>query len=270
MNLTDGTEFCLTVYVDIYFLVNAAADFLICCITGKVLHFKCRILGLLITSLCGGAFSVISLVMQNAAVSLFTALLSPPIMLFAAFGKMSAKDFFKALIVMAGCSFAAGGIFYAAESFLLHTLKPGTVFVICFLVFFFCFYFFDIFCFESELGCIEVTAHTERSIRKLKLMCDSGCLVREPIGGLPVILLSPRVFDELYPKNGEDAFYAVKHKMRAVPIKTASGSAVIYAVMPQKLTYVHKNKEKTCHAMLGRSITQRSSGMDGIFPQALL
>jgi len=260
----------LTLYVDIYFFVNTAVDFLICCITGKVLHMRCKVLRLLLSAISGGIFAVICLVLQNRTSEILTSLLVPAIMLYIAFGKTDPKTFIKSYAVMLGCSFAAGGIFFAAESFLLYHTRPQTVFAICFCVFFFCFYFFDIFCFNSELKCVEVNVHTENNTKKLKLLCDSGCLVREPIGGLPVILLAPQVFDELYPDKTDDAIAAIKYKKRAVPIKTAGGSAVIYAVMPHKLTYIYKNREKPCNAMIGRSISPSFSGMDGIFPQALL
>ena len=60
------------------------------------------------------------------------------------------------------------------------------------------FQFFDILSFSSDTDFVDIVITDKNKIKKLRLLCDSGCLVREPICGTPVILLSPKIFDNLY------------------------------------------------------------------------
>ena len=62
---------------------------------------------------------------------------------------------------------------------------------------------------------------------KIKIECaaliDTGCIVSEPVSGLPVVILNKKKYAEL-----------AKQAMLPVPIKTADGESVIYAMIPKK------------------------------------
>ncbi|MBR5528783.1 MAG: sigma-E processing peptidase SpoIIGA [Clostridia bacterium] len=259
----------MTVYLDIYFAVNACADLLICCITAKVLHFKCTFQRLTAASLLGALISVADLFVRNALLNVLLGICTPALIILSAFGKTTPQNFMKAYIVIMGCSFSSGGIFFAAKALLERIPHPSVIFAASFAVFFFCFYFFDVFCFSSEIEYVDISVENGKQTKMLRLLCDSGCLVREPIGGLPVILLSPQAFDSIFPHTS-DLHQTVRLKTRAVPVKTAAGSSVIRAVMPQSLFYIHHGKKIPCNAMLGRSNNESFAGHDGIFPKSLI
>lgn len=261
----------MKLYVDIYLAVNFTIDFFVLCLTAKILSLNSRILRLVLAAFVGAATSIIPILFPSALFSALNIILSPALMIYVTFGKMGIVQFFKTFTVLFGCSFAAGGIFsFIAENVSIMR-SPKALFAASFAVFFFCFFFFDILSFSSDTDFVDIVITDKNKIKKLRLLCDSGCLVREPICGTPVILLSPKIFDNLYsPEEYESREGAVRLGKRLVPIKTANGSSIICAVKPEKLTYIHKNTEYPCKAMVGRSNSDSFAGVDGIFPKTLL
>ena len=257
-------------YLDIYLVVNFTMDFFLVCLTGRVLHMKTNPVRLFLSALCGALLALTPIFIQNAA-TLFLRPLIPAVMLFISFGKIKMMVFLKAYIMLLGFSFATGGIYCAAAELLPITQSPKILFAGSFLIFFFCYWFFDLMSISSDADYVDITVKKDGNEKKLRLMCDSGCLVKEPIGGLPVILLSPEVFDEFYPPESLfDLSSAIRLKKRMVPIHTAGGNSLICAVMPEKLSYIRNNKTFSCHAMVGRAQNDSFSGFDGIFPKSLL
>lgn len=262
-------------YLDIYFAVNAAIDFFLLCLTGRILHLHGRAVRLCAAALLGGAAAVIPLFLpERAFFRAAVGILTPGVMLLSAFGALRLSRFFKAYAALFCCSFAAGGLFALLAEHLSVFENPKALFAVSFAVFFSCFFFFDLLSGSSEPEAVEVLVGgtgKEKEEKKLHLLCDSGCLVREPIGGRPVILLSPRCFDRLFPPESYKSFDgAVRLKRRLVPIKTAGGSTVISAVAPEKLAYIRKNAIYPCAAMIGRAESDSFAGFDGVFPRALL
>lgn len=260
----------MKIYLDIYLAVNFTMDFFLVCLTGRVLHMKSNILRYAASAVFGAVLALAPLFSQNIGI-LFLRPLIPAVMLFISFGRMNLSVFFKAYLLLFGFSFATGGIYCAASELLPIMENPKILFAGSFLIFFFCYWFFDIMSFSCDTEYVDITLKKGGKETTFRLLCDSGCLVKEPIGGLPVILLSKEVFDRFYPPeslyNLEDS---IRLKKRMVPIHTASGSTIICAVMPEKLYYIRNGKTHLCNAMLGRSENDSFSGFDGIFPALLL
>ena len=257
-------------YLDIYLAVNFTMDFFLVCLTGRVLHMKTKIYRLVLSAVCGAFLALAPIFIKNVLI-LFIRPFIPALMLFISFGKMNFSLFLKAFIMLLGFSFATGGIYTAAAEILPIMQSPKILFAGSFLIFFFCYWFFDIMSFSSDTGHVFITLFNNGNERELRLLCDSGCLLKEPIGGLPVILLSKKVFDEFYPPESLfDYSNSIKLKKRMVPIHTAGGNSIICAVMPEKLSVTSGGKSILCNAMLGRAENDSFSGFDGLFPASLL
>lgn len=261
----------LTVYADIYFVLNFVADMLICFIYSKVLHLKTNMLRILCASLAGALGAVIQILFSTVLISVLLSFLLPGIMIFILSGGGGVVFYLKGYVLIFGTSFVMGGIIFSLSQLLAGSVSKKLLVFILFASLFFCFYYFDIFNTESRVRSVEVEVRKERKKEKYKLLCDTGCLVREPFSGLPVILLSPRSFDRLFCRSDlMDTEFCVRYKKRPVPIKTAAGSTVIYAVMPDEITYFNKNKKCFCNAMVARSENDSFAGYDGIFPENLI
>lgn len=257
-------------YFDIYFAVNFVMDFILLCVTGKIMKFELRFFRIFLAALSAGIFSFVPIIFQSFAVSLFCTMSIPVIMILVSFGKRSWSTFFQTAAILFGTSFISGGV-YNAVAEKVTTVSTVALFMVIFSTMLFCVLFFDIFSIKKDCELTEVTIFGNGKSQKCKLLCDSGSLVKEPISGLFVIILSQKVFDRLYSKTElENCEFAIKNKLRLVPIKTASGSTVIKAVLPQTITYTHKKKTLKCNAMIGRSENESFAGFDGIFPKGLL
>lgn len=266
----------LKLYLDIYLAVNFTVDFFLLCLTGRTMRMSARVVRLLGAAAIGAAAAAFSLLFSlsfpyippipytaftRRALSLICTLLTPAAMLFAAFGKMPAIRFLQSYVILFGTSFAAGGIFSALSQHFPIMLQPKTLFAASFAVFFFCFFFFDIFSFSSDTEVVNVIVGYKNREKRLRLLCDSGCLVREPIGGLPVILLSPKSFDSIYPpEEYETPEAAVRLGKRLVPLKTAAGSTLISAVMPEKLYIESRQNAKQKRTVLPMNLKADTNG----------
>ncbi len=257
-------------YFDIYFAVNFVMDFILLCITGKIMKTELRFFRIFLAALSAALLSFVPILFQSFTVSLCCTVFIPGIMILISFGKRSWSTLFQTVSILFGISFISGGV-YNAVAEKAAEVHAAILFIIIFLTMLFCVVFFDIFSFKNDCEPIEIKIFANGKSQKCKLLCDSGSLVKEPISGLFVIILSQKTFDRLYnEKNLGNYEFAVKNKLRLVPIKTASGSTVIKAVLPQAITYTYKKKTIKCNAMIGRSENESFAGFDGIFPKGLL
>lgn len=261
----------MTVYADIYFVLNFVADLLICLICSKILHLKTNMPRILGASFAGALGAIAELVAGKMLVSLLLTFLLPAVMIFILSEKTGIPFYIKSYVLIFGTSFVMGGIIFSLSQRMSENGAKKIPFLILFAALFICFYYFDIFNTESRIKSVEIEVKKDRKTEKYKLLCDTGCLVREPFSGLPVILLSPRSFDRLFcQKDMLDTEFCVRYKKRPVPIKTATGSTVIFAVMPDEITYILKNKKYSCSAMVARAENDSFAGYDGIFPENLI
>lgn len=261
----------MVVYADLYFVLNFSIDFLVCLIYVRVMRINTRMLRLLAAAFFGAAASLTDIISDSSFVTSLLAFVCPAIMIFVVSGKQSFVFYIKSYVLIFGISFVMGGIIFSLSQNFSSPVIKKLPFVLLFCALFFCFYFFDIFNQETVTKNVEIEVKRGARTEKYRLLCDSGCLVREPFSGLPVILLSPSAFDRLFNKHDMlDQSFCIRYKRRPVPIKTASGSTVVFAVMPDEITYIFKNKKSPCSAMLARAENDSFAGYDGIFPESII
>ncbi len=263
----------LVLYIDLFFLLNFAADFFLVCITGKSSGFssspKRVILACFISSVC----ACISEILSSRAAELGFLFLLPPILIFICFGRMSTAKYIEALIVFWGSSFLLGGITTVILSRLGHILSPSIFFAAVLFVMFFCFLYFDIFSTSKDIRSVEIFISSKKRTEKLLLLCDSGNLLKEPIGGLPVILISKQIFDRLFPEaRHPESISCANIGMRILPIRTAAGNTLSVAAKADsaRIQWGDKESDITSRVLIGRAEQNSFSGFDGIFPVSLL
>ncbi len=264
----------MTLYLDLCFLLNFAADFFLICLTGKAsgLHSKLpRVIGACtISAVC----SCISEICSSRFPELIFLFILPIIMLFICFGKKSPSKYIEAHIILWGSSFLLGGITTVMMNRLGHLISPGMFFGVVLFVMFFCFLYFDIFSSSKDIRSVELSVASKKRTEKLSLLCDSGNLVKEPISGLPVIIVSSRIFDKLFPESKfPDPMTAAGIGLRILPIKTATGDTLSVAAKADSATLVTDGKHEsdiTELMLIGRAKQDSFGGFDGIFPSSLL
>ncbi len=84
-------------------------------------------------------------------------------------------------------------------------------------------------------------------------LVDSGNLLREPLSGLPVIMLRKAKAKELFadgkiPKDITDWDQPYQKRMRLIP---KEGGKLVIGLMPDKLTVIRKHTEQTVSAVIG-------------------
>ncbi len=260
----------MVLYADVYITVNFIIDFMLLCITAHFMKYEMKLPRIASSSAVASLLSLITVIFSYRSVSLLSTVYIPAVMLFVAFGKKSAFQFAESYIILFGTAFATGGIFKALSDKYIN-LSPVDLFLVFTVVFMFCFLYFDIFSIKKDCQTVEITIKSKKGEKNFSLLCDSGCLAKEPISGLPVILLSPKGYDSLYkPQAEQNTQFIVENKVRLIPIKTVSGSAIIEAVIPDRIICKYHNKEFSCKAAVGRANEQSFAGTDGIFPTCLL
>ena len=254
----------MILYADIYFAVNCIIDFMLLCITAHVAKHPKRLLRIVAASVVAAILSLFSTVMEQNFISLIFAFTIPALMILISFGKTTVLRFFECYMILFGCTFLAGGAFRVLSE---NDILPNGFFgflILCF-VFLFCFLYFDVFSLKKDTDYVDITIRGEKYEKELHLLCDSGCIAKEPISGLPVILISPKIYDGIY-KNKDN----VEHKFRIIPINTASGKCVVEGHIPDNITYQKNKKTIKCSAVIARSNDVCFVGTDGIFPTSLL
>ena len=102
-------------------------------------------------------------------------------------------------------------------------------------------------------------------------LVDSGNLLREPIGGLPVVILSEKA-SRVYIKKGEISpgsaieYPEIGKEIRIIPMNGAGGAGILTGFIPKGGVTVGGNTKKCCVAF---SKTQSFNGCEALLPYVL-
>lgn len=260
----------MVIYADVYIILNFAIDFILMSVTAHFMKYDKNLLRISSACTAGSLLAFGTIFVSSESISLLSSVFIPIAMLLIAFGRKTLPQFVESYIILFGTAFVSAGIFKALQEKYIR-LTPTMVFLIFLFIFIFCFLYFDIFSFKKDCRNVEIKVKSNDCEKSFNLLCDSGCLAKEPISGLPVILLSPQAYNSLYSIDAEhNTEYMIKNRIRLVPIKTASGSSIIEAVIPDSIVCKYNDKEIKCKAAIGKSEVNSFAGTDGIFPSSLL
>lgn len=206
----------MTIYIDVVLIENLIMNFIILLATGLILKEKIKTIRLLLASLLGAIYSVISYMsILEIYSSMILKIILSIVMIYIAFNPQTMKKMWKDILIFYLTSFVFGGAAFA----LIYIVKPQDILmknglflgtyplktivlgaIIAFIIIIAAFTVVktkitkkDMFC-EIEIGIngekIETTA-----------MLDTGNLLKEPITNAPVIVLEHTLLYDCIPKE---------------------------------------------------------------------
>ena len=241
------------VYADVLFLINFCADYLVLLTVGKLRRIRLRRFRLILGSLFGALYAVPALILIPVyPLLLLSVLLSGVALCLIGLGFPGWRRFLSCLLLLWLVSFLYGGAITALYSLTVRLFGrlpvQGDVGgkVIAFLV---------LFLLSSVLVSLsrrlraggaprEVACRVtvgERT-RDLTLMTDTGCLLREPMTGRAVILISAKAASGLVPPallSTEEGIepplsYDERKRYYLIPYQTVSGKRLMHGYRPDR------------------------------------
>lgn len=206
----------MTIYLDVILLENLCMNYIILFATGLIHKVKIKSIRILISSLIGGIYAVLSYVpiLEIYSNIVFKIILSV-VMIYIAFRPVNVKHLFKQLIIFYLVSFAFGGCAFA----LLYFIKPEDILVrngvltgtypikiallggiVGFIIVNIAFKVVKGKLSKKDMFC-EVSICIEEKKKTIKAFIDTGNLLKDPISGTPVIVVEANQLEELIPKQ---------------------------------------------------------------------
>ena len=279
-----------TVYVDLYFLVNFSMDLLCLWITAQLMHRRPARWRVLLAAALGGVYAVLSLLFALSGLGGFLA----DALVGAAITLLSFKDRRTTLSRVAVCipiflfvSMAVGGIMTALYSLLnrlnlpfdalsgdslsvwsfallsavagLATVRGGRLMG-----------------FSKKTQSVTVNAVLFGKPVTLRALVDSGNLLRDPVSGKSVIVadvdrLAPHLPRELVRACQSNApidflsTYEHARRVRPIPTTTATGTAILLAVVPDSLTILDGTHSHTADYLVAPApLGASAAGFDAV------
>lgn len=206
----------MTIYIDVVILENLVMNYIIIYATAIILKVKIRWISILISSLIGAIYAVISYI-SNLAIysSLGLKIILSIIMVYIAFRPQNVKQMWKHLIIFYLTSFVFGGVAFA----LIYVVKPQeilmknglflgtyplkTVFlggIVGLVIIVISFQMVKSKISKKDMYC-QIKIYLYGKEITLKSMIDTGNLLKEPITGMSVIVVEHTVLYETIPKE---------------------------------------------------------------------
>lgn len=206
----------MTIYLDVVLLENLCMNYIILFATGYILKLKMKQWRLIFSSILGGIYAVVSYLEILPIYSSFVmkALLSVG-MVHLAFNGKSVKQLVKQLVLFYLTSFVFGGCAFA----LLYFVRPQDILMkngvyigtyplkiailgglVGFIITYIAFQIVKTKLKKKDM-IYEITIKIGEKKLTLKAMLDTGNLLKEPITGLPVIVVEKRELYSIIPTN---------------------------------------------------------------------
>ena len=206
----------MTIYLDVVIAENLIMDAIIIYATAIVLKIKIRHIRIIISSLIGAIYSVLSYISDLKIYNnLFLKIFLSIVMVYIAFNPQSIKSLMKQILIFYLTSFLFGGVAFA----LIYVIKPQeilmkdglflgmyplkTVFlgaIVATIILITAFKVVKSNITKKDMMCDVLIELNNKSIN-IKTMIDTGNMLKEPISGLPVIVIENTALYELIPKE---------------------------------------------------------------------
>ncbi len=263
-----------TVYVDTFLCVNLFIDYIMLYAVRKILHINSKALrllpGALVAAFCAlGVF----LPFYTKIFSVFYRVITAVVTIFIAFGRCKLKSFvlrfgafigistgFSGAVVLIWLIFKPSGVNIYNDA-VYFDISP-VMLILCTLLAFISLSIYERLKskIKPEVRIHKVTVIADRAEYSFSSMVDTGCNLREPFSGLPVIVAEKELIDL------KDI---PEHKLRLVPYKTLSGEGMLRAFKPKKTLIDGKEIKSGCYvgvsdgkltneikSLMGREITE--------------
>lgn len=286
-----------TIYGDIYFLVNFSMDFLSLWLTAKILHLPLHAGRAAVSAAIGGLYAVLALIPgRYAAVNWIIGLLLPALLCYICFGSCKIGRFLCRYAAFWGISLLTGGgmtaLYYAVNRAAGNRKISvnGTVKEVYNEIPLWVFALLALACALISLiwGRIAGRMRGRRSAALTVQFCrggqevvlsalvDSGNLLTEPFGGLPVILVGRERMKEILPApllpvlmgsgdlSGLDGDAA--SRIRLIPYRGVGGGGLLFGYLPAKVAVDGREVSACIAAEPG---VRDFSGYEAIVPSCL-
>ena len=261
------------IYADIYFIVNLSMDFLALFITAKLRKLRVRAWRTLLAAAIGASYAVAELFMKGVILPALLAFAIPFLMCFTAFGFGRIGHYLLNVLTFWLTSWLMGGlltaVYYIAGKILeskkiyingrTETLYSDIPFYVIILIALSAAAVTLIWNRLAEKRRVtaraSLTVELNGKVIETRALCDSGDLLTEPVGNLPVVILSPGLMDTILPGGVESIIEQGGREMlrvRVIPYSTVSGEGILYGYVPDRLT-VNGIERRACVCSGGSS-----------------
>lgn len=231
----------MTVYIDVLICVNMFINFLILICVKKILHISCGDFRIILVSAASSLFSLaVFLPALPFTVNILLKIICAVFSVFAAFGKSRPKIFLTRILAFLSVTFSFGGIFILIYLFFKPTsmlifndvvyfdISP-VLFVAVTLISYFVLRLIQITIGKREIK--NTLYNIQFTILSKEYYCtgqlDTGCSMREPFSGAPVIIVEKGIF--------EREFHAPENKTRLIPFDSMGGKGIITGFRPESV-----------------------------------
>lgn len=206
----------MTIYLDVILMENLCMNFIILFATGLIGKMKIKQIRIIISSLLGGIYAILSFIPILEIYSNFILKIILSItMIYIAFNPKSFKQLLKQLILFYLVSFAFGGCAFC----LLYFIRPQDILmrngyltgtypikiaflggIVGFVIVNIAFKLVKNRVSKKDMFC-DIEIYLRQKSVTIKAMIDTGNLLKDPISGMPVIVVEKRELEELIPKE---------------------------------------------------------------------
>lgn len=206
----------MTVYLDVVFFENVCMNYIILFATGYILKIKMKQIRIILSSALGSIYAVL-IYMQNIIFysNMIVKIVLSIVMILIAFSPKKIKSLFKELVLFYLVSFAFGGCAFA----LLYFVKPQNILmkngvyvgrypiqiallggIVGFVITQMAFKLVKNKMTKKDMFADLYVFSNEKTI-KLKALVDSGNMLKDPISGLPVIVIEKSKLYQIFSKK---------------------------------------------------------------------
>ncbi len=248
----------IVIYLDVYFFINLALDYISLYISGAVFGYRTTFHRLFLSSVSLASLSLILFFCKSALLSFLILLPFSYLFTYIATGRREAKVvlfFIFTELFLGGVIESVGGIIQSGNTILAPSLAVAVLIP--------CFFIIQKKA-KKSLECESVSALVEiDSMRgKLVLLVDSGNLATEPITNRRIIFVGKCAWDRFFSKK------ALSDSVKSfdVFLKTASGSTTLKAYQPDRISFECKKYNSEKFLVLPSPTCRDFAGFDGIVP----
>lgn len=206
----------MTIYIDVVLIENVIMNFIILLATGLILKEKIKITRLLLSSLLGAIYSVISYMsILGIYSSMVLKIILSIVMIYIAFNPQTMKKMWKDMLIFYLTSFVFGGAAFA----LIYIVKPQDILmknglflgtyplktailggIIAFIIIITAFTVVKSKVTKKDMFC-EIEIQLNENKIETTAMIDTGNLLKEPITNTPVIVVEHTLLYDCIPKE---------------------------------------------------------------------
>ena len=204
----------MTVYVDVVFMENLFMNYIILFATAVINKVEIKLIRILLSSILGSIYAVVAYtnILSNSTGVIIKILLSVA-MIYIAFKPEGFKRFIKQLLIFYLATFTFGGVAFA----LLYFVKPGELLIengiyigtypikivllggiVGFVIITIAFNLIKGKLSKNDMFC-NISIYIDSKRKDMISMIDTGNLLKEPITGMPVIIVEKEELKDIIP-----------------------------------------------------------------------